>query len=66
MQGTENPLPMRELQVCATRSNPWPHTRNEQESGLSPLVGSLFSCKSRKKLKDPARFTAGLAAVGQQ
>jgi hypothetical protein len=34
---------MRDLQARATLSNHRPHTRNEQVSGSSPLVGSLFS-----------------------
>src|SRR5215217_1472836 len=40
MQGKENPLSMRNLQCRATLSNHRPHTRNEQVSGSSPLVGS--------------------------
>ena len=40
IQGTENPLSRRDLQPCATHSNGRPHTRNEQVSGSSPLVGS--------------------------
>jgi hypothetical protein len=33
---------MREMQTRATLSNHRPHTPNEQVSGSSPLVGSLF------------------------
>jgi hypothetical protein len=36
-------LSMQDLQTPATLSNHRPHTRNEQESGSSPLVGSLES-----------------------
>jgi hypothetical protein len=37
-----NRLFMRDLQAPATLSNHRPHTRNEQVSGSSPLVGSPF------------------------
>jgi hypothetical protein len=35
---------MLEMQARAMISNHRSHTRNEQESGSSPLVGSLFGC----------------------
>jgi hypothetical protein len=41
MQGTVNLLSMLDLQACATLSHHRPHTRNEQVSGSSPLVGFL-------------------------
>jgi hypothetical protein len=42
---------MREMQTRATLSNPRPHTRNEQVSGSSPLVGSPFYLQNTKKQK---------------
>ena len=38
-----NRLRYGDLQTCATPSNALPHTRNEQVSGSSPLVGSLYA-----------------------
>ena len=38
----KNRVSMRDLQSCATPSNPQLLTRNEQVSGSSPLVGLLF------------------------
>jgi hypothetical protein len=50
--GAGNSLPMRDLQDPATLSNHWPHTRNEQISGSSPLVGSLFFSRFAAKSLD--------------
>ncbi len=41
-------------------------TRNEQVSGSSPLVGSLFSCKTRENKKPSTRTSGALSAVRQQ
>src|SRR5215212_3026659 len=43
---------MRDLQDPATLSNHWLHTRNEQISGSSPLVGSLFFSRFAAKSLD--------------
>jgi hypothetical protein len=40
--------------------------RNEQVSGSSPLVGSLFCLQNPYKRKAPDVRYEGLAAVGQQ
>ena len=46
-----NRLFMRDSQSCATLSNHRPHTPNEQVSGSSPLVGSLFYLQIPQKQK---------------
>ena len=42
-QSRESRLDMRGLQASENLCNAWIITRNEQESGSSPLVGSLYS-----------------------
>jgi hypothetical protein len=44
---------MPDLQGCANPCNAWIITRNEQESGSSPLVGSLFFLQNSQKDKRP-------------
>jgi hypothetical protein len=41
--GNNTPLTSAELQACATLSNHRPLTRDEQDSGSRPLLGSLFA-----------------------
>jgi hypothetical protein len=43
---------MLHLYACATLDNPEPITRNEQESGSSPLVGSLFLSICRRNWEE--------------
>jgi hypothetical protein len=54
------------LQVCANPCNARFITRNEQVSGSSPLVGSLFACKFTQELKPRHEQCRGVSSVRQQ
>jgi hypothetical protein len=51
--GKRNPLGIGDLQPCANLCNTRIITRNEQVSGSSPLVGSLFLPGNPAKMRNP-------------